>query len=215
VSGRLQYFLRNPLQLPIVLITKLPYFKFIRGTSDYQCASNFEKWFAHKVLNLGGNRQAYWPVHFTSKIYDADKIYAGVDTCPGFSGGCYITGTGGLYIGDYTQIAPNVTIVTANHDPYDNNIRVAKAVRIGKYCWIGAGAVILPGIELGDFTIVGAGAIVTNSFTDGYAIIGGNPAKVIKSLDPEKCVRYEKRERFFGYISEKDFDKYRKKNLKF
>ncbi|MBS7109518.1 MAG: hypothetical protein KH076_09760 [Streptococcus sp.] len=44
-------------------------------------------------------------------------------------------------------------------------------------------SVILPGVILGDHTIVGAGAVVTHSFPDGYCIIGGNPARIIKALD--------------------------------
>jgi acetyltransferase-like isoleucine patch superfamily enzyme len=213
--SKVKFFLRRPLQLPVVIITKLPYFRFIKGTADYQNAITFNTWFKHKVLNLGNNKEAYWPVHFASRIYDAANIFAGVDTSPGLSQGCYITGTGGLWIGDYTQIAPNVVIVTANHDPYDNNIRIMKPVKIGKYCWIGAGAVVLPGVELGDFTIVGAGAVVTKSFPEGYTVIAGNPARPIKPLDPAQCVRYEKKERFYGYIRERDFDRYRKKHLKF
>ena len=50
------------------------------------------------------------------------------------------------------------------------------------------GAIILPGVTLGDFTIVAAGAVVTKSFPDGHVVLGGNPAKVIKHLEPEKCI---------------------------
>jgi acetyltransferase-like isoleucine patch superfamily enzyme len=215
VKDKLLYFLRHPLRLPIVLICKLPFFCFVKGTSDYQCTITFNTWFKHKVLNLGNNKEAYWPVHSQSRVRDAANIFAGVDTCPGLSQGCYITGTGGLWIDDYTQIAPNVVIVTANHDLYNNSIRIGKPVKIGKYCWIGAGAVVLPGVELGDFTIVGAGAVVTKSFPGGYVVIAGNPARSIKPLDPAQCVRYEKKERYYGYIREKDFDRYRLRHLKF
>jgi acetyltransferase-like isoleucine patch superfamily enzyme len=208
-----KYLLRHPLRWPSILISKLPYFRFIKGTLDYQNAISFEAWFSHKVLNLGSNRNTYWPVDFTSRIMGGENIYAGIDTCPGFSRGCYITGTGGLYIGDYTQIAPHVVIVTANHDVYNNSIPVKKRVSIGKYCWIGAGAIVLPGVELGDFTIVGAGSVVTKSFKEGYCVIAGNPAKFIKALEPSKCIKYEKREKYYGYLNEKQFNKYRLKHL--
>ncbi|MNL61911.1 putative acetyltransferase [compost metagenome] len=49
---------------------------------------------------------------------------------------------------------------------------------------------VLPGVQLGEFTIVGAGAVVTKSFTEGYCVIAGNPARVIKSLDKEKCLAF-------------------------
>ncbi|TRX50249.1 acyltransferase [Fulvivirga sp. M361] len=126
--------------------------------------------------------------------------------------GCYIQGKGGIHIGDYTQIAPNVVIVSANHDVYDSRNHILEKVIIGKYCWIGAGAKIMPGVILGDFTIVGAGAVVTQSFPDGYCIIGGVPAKQIKGLDKEKCIRYELKPTFYGYLKEEKFEKFRKKH---
>jgi acetyltransferase-like isoleucine patch superfamily enzyme len=49
------------------------------------------------------------------------------------------------------------------------------------------GAVILPGVKLADFTIVGAGAIITKSFPEGYCIIAGNPARIIKHLNKDEC----------------------------
>ena len=207
--ARIKYFLRKPLQIPIVVISKLPFFSFIKGTATYQNSITFEMWFKQKVLGLGGNKDAYWPVHPTSQVYDAQNIYAGVDTCPGIMKGCYIQGKGGIHVGDYTQIAPNVVIVSANHDVYDTRKHILKQVVIGKYCWLGAGAKIMPGVELGDFTIVGAGAVVTKSFPKGHCIIGGNPAKVIKELVAEKCLRYEYSAKYYGYLSEAKFKKFR------
>jgi acetyltransferase-like isoleucine patch superfamily enzyme len=212
--SRLRYILSNPFRVIPMALSRLPFFGFIRGTADYQCAITFGTWFNHKILNYGGNRRAYWPVHKTSRVIDEQFIYAGVDTCPGLSMGCYITGTGGLSIGDYTQIAPFVTIVTANHHLYDSRVRIPKPVKIGKYCWIGAHAIILPGVELGDFTIVGAGAVVTKSFEDGFCVVAGNPARLISRLEQDKCIRYEKKERYLGYIKESGFERYRKDKLK-
>jgi|SRR5579863_4818427 len=210
----LGYFLRHPLQLPIVLVTKaFPLFRFIYETTDYQNRPNFEFWFKQKVLNWGGNSKAYWPVHWTSKVYNPEKIIVGIDAYPGVMGGCYITGRGGLFIGDYTQIAPNVAIVTANHDPYDSRKHLDARVKIGKYCWIGAGAKIMPGVELGDWTVVGAGAVVTKSFPDGYCIIGGVPAKEIKLLEKGKCVPYSTHHSYYGYIPGHKFEQYRKRKL--
>ena len=212
---RINYFLRRPLQLPIVLITRcFPHFRFIYETSDYQGFANFEFWFKQKILNWEGNKSAYWPVHFTSKVYDADRILVGVDAYPGIMGGCYITGRGGLTVGDYTQVVPNVVIVTANHDLYDSRKHIVAPVTIGKYCWLGAGAKIMPGIELGDWTIVGAGAVVTSSFPQGYCVIGGVPARKIKELDKEKCIPYQNRYAYRGYIRENKFENFRRKRLK-
>ena len=71
----------------------------------------------------------------------------------------------------------------------------------------------MPGVTLGDFTIVGAGAVVTKSFPEGHCILGGVPAKKIKNLENERCIRYELEPKFYGYISEKNFEQYRKKYL--
>ena len=209
----IDYFARNPLRIFTAPIIRLPFFGFLRHTTDYQGAINFSFWFKHKVLNLGGNRKAYWPVHWTSKIHDAENILVGVDAYPGIMNGCYIQGKGGIIIGDYTQIAPNVAIVSANHDVYDSRKHILEGVRIGKYCWIGAGAKIMPGVELGDWTIVGAGAVVTKSFSGGHCVIGGVPAVQIKELDRSKCVPFTNKVEYVGYIRADRFAEFRKKYL--
>ena len=214
MANRLKYFLKRPLQLPIALISKLPYFGFIRQTTDYQGRINFEFWFKQKVLGLGGNKKAYWPVHPTSQVYDIENILVGIDAYPGIMKGCYIQGKGGIYIGDYTQVAPNVIMVSSNHDPYDSRKHILKEVRIGKYCWIGAGAKIMAGVVLGDWTVVGAGAVVTKSFPEGYCIIGGVPARPIKQLEREKCIPFKNKMEYNGYIRSDKFALYRKKYLK-
>ncbi len=213
MKNKILHLLKNPFNLIVFLITRLPYFSFVRNTSDYQNRVGFNFWFIQKVLNIGGNKKAYWPVHWTSKVYDVENIMVGIDAYPGIMKGCYIQGKGGIEIGDYTQIAPNVIIVSANHDVYDSRLHVLKKVIIGKYCWIGAGAKIMPGVELGDFTIVGAGAVVTKSFKDGYCVLGGVPAIKIKGLEKHKCIPFENKEKFNGYIAAKNFAKFRKTYL--
>ncbi len=202
---KIKYYLRKPLQLPINLITKLPYFNFIKDTSTYQCHVNFSIWFSQKILNKEGNRQTYWPVSTYSQVFDAQNIYAGVDTCPGLMKGCYIQGKGGIYIGNYTQIAPNVVIVSANHDLYDTRKHKKNKVIIGEYSWIGAGAKIMPGVHLGDHTIVGAGAVVTKSFKNGYCLIAGNPAKIIKHYEKDKFKKYSYDKEYYGYLNKTQF----------
>ena len=79
-------------------------------------------------------------------------------------------------------------IISSNHDAIDNDVQVkGTPIVIGRFCWMGMGTVILPEVQLGDFTIVGAGAVVTKSFPEGYCVLGGNPAKVIKQLNREEC----------------------------
>lgn len=137
----------------------------------------------------------------------------GIETSPGYMPGCYIQGMGKLYIGDYTQIGPNVGIITGNHALGDNRHHTNSEVHIGRYCWLGMGSVILPGVTLGDYTITAAGAIVTQSFPDGYCVLAGIPAKVIKKLDPAECVFHKSEFEYHGYIHTSEFEAFRKANL--
>lgn len=137
---------------------------------------------------LRQNSGVKWPVHHTSTVHSPHKITKGKDVFPGDSPGVYINANNGISIGDYTNIGPNVGLISANHDAIDNLKQVAgKPIVIGKFCWLGFGAVVLPAVELGDFTIVGAGAVVTKSFTEGYCVVAGNPATIIKQLNKAAC----------------------------
>jgi acetyltransferase-like isoleucine patch superfamily enzyme len=186
-------------------------FKFFEDTKLTQTPITFNLWYNQMVI--GHCRNVYWPVHNTSYVYNPRNIYCGIETSPGFSQGNYIQAIGKIYIGDYTQIAANVGIISANHDLEDNRKHIIKEVKIGKYCWIGFGAVIMPGVEFGDYTIVGAGAVVTKSFPEGFCVIGGNPARMIKQLDKEKCVFHKSEFEYNGYIKNSNFEEFRKKNL--
>jgi hypothetical protein len=186
-------------------------FSFLSETANTQTPIRFEHWYSQFVV--GRYENAYWPINTTSTVVNPYNIYCGVETSPGYSGGNYIQAIGKIYVGDYTQIAPNVGIITANHDLYDNSKHIVKDVNIGKYCWIGMGAIILPGVSLGDYTIVAAGAIVTKSFTDGYCVIGGNPAKELKKIEKENCIFHKSTYEYNGYIKSEKFDEFRKKNL--
>ena len=200
-----RFLLRKPWRIPEIALSYLPYFRFLRDTTDYQNRATFRIWFRQKILGRGGNRDVYWPVSEYSQVYDSERITIGVDVCPGLMKGCYIQGRGGIQIGDFTQIGPNVGIISANHDVYDLRKHTEGQVKIGAYCWIGMNSVILPGVVLGDFTIVGAGTIVTKSFADGCQVIAGNPARCIRQLDAAQCVRHNVRKRYIGYLREDVF----------
>ncbi|PZR07007.1 MAG: hypothetical protein DI539_24230 [Flavobacterium psychrophilum] len=194
------------------LILKLPFFRFIRETAKSETAITFSYWFTQRVLRI--NASAYWPMHYSSIVSYSKNVYAGIETCPGYNPGCYIHAVNKIYIGDYTQIGPNVGLMSGNHDLYDYRIQTAaRPIRIGKHCWIGMGAVILPEVELGDFTIVGAGSIVTKSFPEGRCVIAGNPAKKIKDLDAARCVPFMTENPYNGYVPHQQFEVYRKANL--
>lgn len=98
------------------------------------------------------------------------------------SGNCYINALKGIEIGEGTIFSFGVIINSAGHDIKNLNIiPESLPIKIGKNCWLGANAVILPGVEIGDNTIVGAGSVVTKSFGNNK-VIAGIPAKIIKEL---------------------------------
>jgi acetyltransferase-like isoleucine patch superfamily enzyme len=185
--------------------------RVVLETEKTQTPINFFQIFKYKFLQF--EKAPYWPVHPSSKIANYKNILIGVETSPGLMPGCYIQGNGKVVIGDYTQIGPGVGIISSNHDIYDNRIGKFYEVNIGKYCWLGMNSVILPDVTLGDFTIVGAGSIVTKSFAGGYCIIGGNPARIIRNIDPNECIKYKSDFEYVGFIKKELFEKFRKTNL--
>ena len=70
-----------------------------------------------------------------------------------------------IYVGDYTMFGPNVTVATAGHPILpalrEQGEQYNAPVRIGRNCWSGAGAILLPGVTIGDNTVIGAGSVVT------------------------------------------------------
>lgn len=133
---------------------------------------------------LGFNRYIPWPAHYTIKVANVERIYFHPDDINIFqSPGVYFQSLGAdIVIGKGAYIAPNVGIITANHDPNDLDQHLeGKAVIIGDRCWIGMNSIILPGVTVGDGSIVGAGSVVTKSLPAG-CVAAGNPARVIKMV---------------------------------
>lgn len=94
--------------------------------------------------------------------------------------------SGGIEFEDGVMLAPAVRIATINHDFNERHTKYTYGkVTIRKNAWIGMGATICPGVTIGRYSIVAAGAVVTKDVPD-YTVVGGCPAKVIKTLDPEE-----------------------------
>ena len=90
-----------------------------------------------------------------------------------------------IYVGDFTMFAPNVTVATAGHpiDPAlrERALQYNAPVHIGRNCWIGAGALIMPGVTIGDNTVIGAGSVVTHDIPAGVVAVG-NPCRVMREI---------------------------------
>lgn len=138
---------------------------------------------------FGFNRNVPWPVSPFIAIDDPKNIVFDPNDLNNFQHfGCYYSNCGGgrIVIGKGTWIAPNVGIITTNHNPYNlESHKTPGDVIIGEKCWIGMNSVILPGVHLGDNTVVGAGAVVKRSYPNGHCVIAGVPATIIKHLNEE------------------------------
>ena len=129
--------------------------------------------------NWGGHH-----LHFGSGIYANSNLT--------------LVDDGHIYVGDKVMFGPNVTIATANH-PIEPGLRARglqynKDVWIGENAWIGAGAVIVPGVRIGANAIIGAGSIVTKDIPDNVVAVG-NPCRVLRPVsdrDREYFYRDEK-----------------------
>jgi len=146
-------------------------------------ADEDEKLLRNALRTLGTNvTLSEIEVATPNRVSIGDHIYIGPKT--------QLHGIGYITIKDYSIISSEVYILSSIHNhveqfasmiPYDE-IEIVKHVTIGIACWIGARAIIMPGVDLGDGCIVGAGAVVTKSWPSG-AILAGVPAKLIRQRD--------------------------------
>ena len=116
--------------------------------------------------NWGGHH-----VHFGNNVYANFNLTLVDDTY--------------IYVGDHTMFGPNVTVATGAHpilpELREQGYQYNASVRIGKNCWIGAGAVILPGVTIGDNTVIGAGRVVTKDIPANVVAVG-NPCRVMREI---------------------------------
>ena len=101
--------------------------------------------------------------------------------------GIHNTIIGPVCIGNHVNLAQGITVTALNHNFEDASKRIdeqgisTKPVVIGDDVWIGANAVILPGVTIGKHCVVAAGAVVTKDVPDN-CVVGGVPAKLIKKI---------------------------------
>ena len=116
--------------------------------------------------NFGGKH-----VHFGKNIYANFNLTLVDDTH--------------IYIGDYTMLGPNVTIATAGHpilpELRERGLQFNMPVRIGRNCWLGAGAIVMPGVTIGDNVVVGEGSVVTRDLPSDVVAVG-NPCRVLRPV---------------------------------
>lgn len=106
-----------------------------------------------------------------------------------------------IYVGDYTMFGPNVTIATAGHpilpELREQSYQYNMPVHIGRNCWLGAGVIVLPGINIGDNVVIGAGSIVTKDIPSNVVAVG-NPCRVLRPVNDRDREYYFKDRRITG-----------------
>ncbi|MBC7915282.1 MAG: acyltransferase [Pyrinomonadaceae bacterium] len=114
----------------------------------------------------------------------------------------FIECTGGVEIGKYFHTGRGLTIFSTNHNydsniaiPYDNT-NILKQVIIGDFVWCGANVTIMPGVSIGEGVVVGGGSVVTRDIPS-FAVIGGNPAIILKYRDIEVFKKLKFQGKFF------------------
>lgn len=112
---------------------------------------------------------------------------------------------GEIFIGDHCMIAPNVTITTTGH-PVEGEFRrkgtqFSLPIHIGNDVWIGAGAILLPGVTIGNNVVIGAGSVVTKDIPDNV-VAYGEPCRIQRPITAQDREYYRK-----GCRVNPDFDK--------
>ena len=148
-------------------------YNFSAGRSSAACGDLLRERLGH----VGENVQVRAPFHCDYGF----NIKLGAGVFINFN--CVILDVVEVDIGAMTLIGPGVQILTADH-PRDPQLRLqgresGRPVRIGSNVWIGAGALLLPGVSVGDNAVIGAGSVVTRNVPAGATVVG-NPARVIK-----------------------------------
>ncbi|MBR5619277.1 MAG: sugar O-acetyltransferase, partial [Clostridia bacterium] len=110
---------------------------------------------------------------------------------------CTILDVAPVTIGNHVQFGPNVQIITAGHplhpDVRNTAYEYGAPVTIGDNVWIGAGAIVLPGVTIGQNAVIGAGAVVTKDVPESV-LAAGNPCRVIRAItDEDKPFLYKDR----------------------
>ena len=95
---------------------------------------------------------------------------------------------GHIYIGDWAQFGPNVTLTTAGHPVlpelrtgFGTVLQFNKDIHIGENAWLGAGVTVLPGVTIGEGAVIGAGSVVTRDIPANVVAVG-NPCRVMREI---------------------------------
>lgn len=181
------------------LITRLLYLyniSFISRFKKWIRLNDMYKYYVIKSCNkVGVGLRVNGPVKgFSKKVTLGDYV--------SFNPNARFNVGGEIEIGSYFHSGSNLLIITANHQhdsdeliPYDHT-RINKKVVIKDFVWVGDNVTIIPGVTIGIGAVVAVGSVVVKDVPD-YAIVGGNPAKIIKYRNIEKFLALREKKAFF------------------
>jgi len=140
----------------------------------------FRNYYYKSIFEVGSNTT------FLGKVNYYHPQFIKIGTNCSINEGVFFNISNRLVIGNDVTISSNVFITTASLDLslWPNKQHYSEEVVIEDGVWIGAGAIILPGVSLKKYSVIGAGSVVTKS-TEEYTVYAGNPAKKIKRLNYE------------------------------
>ena len=105
------------------------------------------------------------------------KVYANFNLC--------LVDDADIYVGDHVMLGPNVTVATAQHpiwpEAREKGLQCNREVHIGRNVWIGAGAILLPGVSIGENSVIGAGSVVTRDIPANVVAVG-NPCRILREI---------------------------------
>lgn len=154
------------------IIFSMPRFRFLNGIK-----SLFLRWVCGATI---GKRVVYYPGIW---IFTGRNLVVGDDVDLAY--GVLLTTDGGVTIGDRTLVGYGTKILSSNHVIPPAHGRIFSSghdkapVTIGRDVWIGANAIILPGVTIGEGAVIAAGSVVTKN-VPAWNVVAGVPAKLVK-----------------------------------
>lgn len=133
---------------------------------DYELiAGNYVTFYRHTKVSVYGNSERIAKLHIGDSVSIGNRTELHV--------GEFVS------IGDGTLISWDCCIMDRDYHKLNSETERTSPIRIGKHCWIGCNSLIMKGVDIGDGAVVAAGSVVTKDVPPG-ALVGGNPAKIIK-----------------------------------
>ena len=139
--------------------------------TDLEIGDDFKVWQGHRTTLISG-----W-----GRIRIGDRVFV--------NSGSVVISVKSITIGDDVALANEVYVMDSNSHGVEGRAHVEAPVHIGDGTWVGARAIILPGVTIGKRVVVAAGAVVTRDVPDDV-LVAGNPARVVRPLEyPPGCKR--------------------------